>query len=107
MIKDDLKVLEVPELKEGDFNRNKVAKMLLNKQKEIEEFFDNDEYIKLDMTNMEIIGLKSTSVFGKTPIGDLPAIDFAIRNNEKYKDSNIVNLGNVSLLYKELPNTKV
>ena len=105
MINDSLKVLELPSLSVGNVSREDAVRILFEKRKDIEEFFIENEYIKLDITNREIIGLKSTAKLGKMEIGDLPAIDFVIRNSDKYKNSNMLNLGNVNVLFQETKNT--
>lgn len=88
-------------------NRNDVVSALLNSRDVVEGTFKNDEYLKLDLTHQEIIGIKSTSKMlipgaGKKlhVIGDLPALNFVVANNEKYKGSKIINLGNVNALYE-------
>ncbi len=103
MINDELKILDVPNIKGKDkIGRDEVVKILFEQRKNIEETFKENECIKMDLTNGEIIGLKSTAEFGKLKIGDLPALDYIIRNDCKYNKSTIINLGNVDMLFKEL-----
>lgn len=103
MINDQLKVLDVS-MSDGlnSDTRNNVVRTLLDKRDVIESVFHDDEYLKMDLTHGEIIGLKSTAKIGTMDVGDLPAMDFVIRNNEKYKNATIINLGNVSVLYNEI-----
>lgn len=109
MINDQLKVLPLPSvhtLEKIPRNirdvRNDAVRQLLDNETIIKDTFSNDEYLKMDLTRGEIIGLKSTSKMGNIPIGDLPALDFVIRNNNIYKKSEIINLGNISMLYKQI-----
>jgi hypothetical protein len=103
MINDELKILEVPNIKGRDkIERDEVVKILFEQRKNIEETFTENECIKMDLTHGEIIGLKSTAEFGKLKIGDLPALDYIIRNDSKYQKSKIINLGNVDMLFKEM-----
>ncbi len=103
MINDELKILEVPNIKGREkLERDEVVRILFEQRKNIEEKFTENECIKMDLTNGEIIGLKSTAKFGKIEVGDLPALDYIIRNDDKYRKSTIINLGNVDMLFKEL-----
>jgi len=103
MINDELKILEVPGLKgREEIGRDEVVRILFEQQKNIEEKFTESEFIKMDLTHGEIIGLKSTAEFGKLKIGDLPALDYIIRNDYKYQKAKIINLGNVDMLFKEM-----
>lgn len=96
--------MDAPELT-GIVSKEEIVRFLLDKQQEIESHFPNDEFIKLDMTHGEIIGMKSTAVISlgnhDIPVGDLPAMDWTIRLNAKYKDAEMINLGNVKMLYEE------
>lgn len=104
MIADKLKVLEVREIKRWVPSydmREEVARVLLDKQEAIESTFKDDEYLKIDLTNAEIVGLKSHAKLGEMPIGDLPAINYVLAHDDKYKNANLLNLGNVEALYKK------
>lgn len=109
MINEQLKVLQLPSIttleklpRDIKDVRNEAVRQLMSNQALIQSTFNNDEYIKMDLTRGEIIGLKSTSKMGNMPIGDLPALDFVIRNDDLYKNSEIINLGNINMLYAEL-----
>ena len=103
MINDELKVLNIVGVDHVyPIARDDVVRLLFNMRKQIETTFDQNEFIKFDLTHGEIIGLKSTAEFGDLKIGDLPALDYVIRNDDKYRKSEIINLGNVDMLYKEM-----
>jgi hypothetical protein len=102
MINDELKILEVPNIKGTNPGRDEIVRILFEQRKNIEEKFTESEFIKMDLTHGEIIGLKSTAEFGKLKIGDLPALDYIIRNDDKYRKSTIINLGNVDMLFQEM-----
>lgn len=109
MINDNIVCMQAPEVKDN-LDKDEIINFLFNKRKEIEETFPNDEYIKLDLTHGEVIGLKSSSyipaeIVGMKEdlkIGDLTAINWVISKSEKYKDADIINLGNVNMLYENL-----
>ena|ERR1051325_4706966 len=101
MINDTLISMQAPEIKDN-LSKEDIINFLFDKRGEIEENFPNDEYIKLDLTHGEVIGLKSSSYVGDLKVGDLTAINWVIRKSEKYKDADIVNLGNVRMLYENL-----
>lgn len=104
MITDKLKVLKVQEMKgwvPSYDMREEVARVILDKQEDIENTFKNDEYLKIDLTNAEIVGLKSHAKLGDMPIGDLPAINYVLAHDDKYKNAHLLNLGNVKALYKK------
>jgi len=104
MITDKLKILKIEEIKEKiDLTnmREEVTRIILDKKQIIENTFVEDEYLKIDLTNAEIIGLKSHAKLGDMPIGDLPAINYILSQDNKYKDANLLNLGNVKQLYKK------
>lgn len=100
IINDPLVVMEFPLIEGETADRNTVVRALLEKRADIESTFKNDEYLKLDLTHQELIGLKSTAFLGKMPIGDLPAINYVLSNNDRHNKSKILNLGNVSMVYK-------
>jgi len=103
MINDELKVLNIPGMDNmSPIQRNDVVRILFKMREEIKSTFDKNECIKMDLTHGEIIGLKSTAEYGDLKIGDLPALDYVIRNDDKYRKSEIINLGNVDMLYKEM-----
>lgn len=103
MINDELKVLNIPGMTNmHPIQRNDVVRLLFAMREEIETTFDQNECIKMDLTHGEIIGLKSTAEYGDLKIGDLPALDYVIRNDDKYRKSEIINLGNVNMLYAEM-----
>lgn len=103
MINDELKVLNIPDRQNmKPITRDEAVKILFDMRSEIENTFQENEFIKMDLTHGEIIGLKSTAEYGDLKIGDLPALDYIIRNDNKYRKSEIINLGNVDMLYKEL-----
>ncbi len=99
-VNDPLVVMEFPIMGGENADRNTVVRALLERRPIIESTFTNDEYLKLDLTRQEIIGLKSTAYVGKTKITDLPALNHVLSNNEIYIGNNITNLGNVSTIYK-------
>ncbi len=103
LINDKLIVMELENIKElNPANKNEVVRTILDKQEEIKSVFSNNEYIKMDLTLGEIIGLKSTATIGSIEVGDLPALDYILRNDPKYRKSNIINLGNVDMLYDKV-----
>lgn len=99
LINDPLVVMEFPLSGGEEADKTSVFRALLERKEDIENTFKNDEYLKLNLTNQELIGIKSTAYLGKMPIGDLPALDYVIANNEKYKGCNIINIGNVKMVY--------
>lgn len=103
MINDKLKVLEVAEIKDltTPITRGNVVRILFEKKDELHNTFTDNEYLKLDMTNGEFVGLKSTSTFLDKPISDLAALDYLIRNSDKYKAAEMLNLGNINDLFKK------
>lgn len=110
MITDEIKVLELPSIKSlKTIKRDDVVRMLFEKRQEIEETFSENEFLKLDLTNCEIIGLKSKSEIAvplsadqnRIKIGDLPAFNYLIARNEKYKNAEIINLDTVKRIYHE------
>jgi len=104
MIADKLNVLELGEIKEiqKKSTREDVTRLILDRQEDIEATFTENEYLKIDLTHSEILGLKSHSMLGTMKIGDLPAMDYVIRHNDKYRKADIFNLGNVDDLYKKI-----
>lgn len=75
IVNDELKVLKIPGRENmNSIQRNDVVRILFDMRNEIETTFDQNEYIKMDLTHGEIIGLKSTSEYGDLKIGDLPAL---------------------------------
>lgn len=103
MINDELKVLNIPGMENMQpIQRNDVVRLLFAMREQIESTFTQNECIKMDLTHGEIIGLKSTAEYGDLKIGDLPALDYVIRNDDKYRKSEIINLGNVDKLYEEM-----
>lgn len=85
-----------------DSTKEDVIKFILDNRQQIENKFAHDEYLKLDLTHGELLGLKSTAIVLGNPIGDLAAISWVIKHSEKYKDADIINLGNVRMLYEKL-----
>jgi hypothetical protein len=79
-----------------------IIKFILDNRQQIENNFANDEYLKLDLTHGELLGIKSTAIILGNPISDMTAISWVIKHNEKYKDADIINLGNVRMLYEKL-----
>jgi len=103
MINDELKVMNIIGVDHTyPIERNEIVRLLFAMKEQIESTFNKNEYIKLDLTHGEIIGLKSTAEYGDLKIGDLPALDYVIRNDHKYRKAEIINLGNVDMLYKEM-----
>lgn len=100
MITDNLVIMDAPELIDAN-NKERIVRFLLDRENDIKSHFHNDEYIKLDLTHGEILGLKSTAVVQDVPISDLTAINWVIKHNEKYKDAETINLGNVQMLYEK------
>jgi hypothetical protein len=110
MINDTIKVLDLPSIQSlNPINKNDVVRVLFEKRKEIEETFKDDEYLKMDLTHGEIIGLKSTAELdipvnkdiNKLKVGDRPAFNYLIERNDRYKNAEIIDLGNVGVLFKE------
>jgi hypothetical protein len=103
LVNDELKVLNIPG-RSGmkPLTRDDVVRILFDMRSEIEATFTQNEYLKMDLTHGEIIGLKSTAEYGDLKIGDIPALDYIIRNDNKYRKSDIINLKNVNELYKEI-----
>ncbi len=104
MIEDKLKVLplsDIGHIKPED-TREDVTRLILDRKTEIENYFTDNEYLKIDLTNGEILGLKSHGMLGNMPIGDLPAMNYVITRDHKYMKANILNLGNVNDLYKRV-----
>jgi hypothetical protein len=100
MIEDKIKVLPLKDIKNVPvFSRENIVRILLDNREAIENTFVDNEYIKIDLTHGEIIGLASTAHFGKMHIGNLPAMDYVIKHDEKYKDAHILNLGNINTLF--------
>lgn len=103
MINDELKVLKIPDRENmSPISRNEAVRIIFDMRNQIEETFKENECLKMDLTHGEIIGLKSTAEYGDLKIGDLPALDYIIRNDNKYRKSEIINLGHVDMLFKEL-----
>jgi len=106
MIQDNIKILSLQSevfeniKKDGEPSREEIIRFLLDYQKQIEEVFCKNEYVKLDLTNGEMVGLKSTAKLGNLEIGDLPALNYLLAHDEKYKYANLLNLGNVKDLYE-------
>lgn len=72
---------------------------LKERKHDVQNTFKNNEFLKFDATNQEIIGLKSTTKVGRIAITDLPALNYVIENHDKYKESIFMNLGNVDMIY--------
>jgi hypothetical protein len=102
MVYDELVVMDFPLGEKID--RNAVVRALLDRKEDIENTFKNNEYLKLDLTHQELVGIKSSASIGKMKVGDLPALGFVIANNDKYKDADMKNLGNVNMLYDYFSN---
>jgi hypothetical protein len=104
VIADKLKVLALSEIKEikKESAREDATSLIILRKWDIEATFTENEYLKIDFTNGEILGLKSHAMLGTMPIGDLPAMNYVIARDEKYKDADMLNLGNVSDLYEKI-----
>lgn len=101
MISDPLISMEAPGI--GlDSTKDDIIKFILDNRLVIEAQFPNNEYLKLDLTHGELLGLKSTAVVGGLPLSDLTAISWVVKHTDKYKDADIINLGNVRMLYEKL-----
>lgn len=100
IIKDPLVVMDFP-ITEHD--RSSVVRALLDRKHDVEQTFSRDECIVLDLTNQQLLGIKSTSTLttknGEVPLGDRIALNYVISSSEKYKGSKMFNLGNVSAIY--------
>lgn len=107
IIKDPLVVMDFPIDNEKD--KTAIVRALLERKAEVESTFANDEFLKLDLTHQELVGIKSTATMvtskGEMPISDLPALNYVISNSDKHKGSKILNIGNVSKLYEHYPAT--
>ena len=127
MIKDPLVVLPInnflvklnlPETFDSHkdiLTRDQIVSLLFQEKEQIQSTFLNDEYIALDSTNQEFIGIKShthigehelLSRIGKTAgrentdkLSDEEALKVKISEEPKYKNSKIDGLSNVNLLY--------
>ena len=93
-VKDPLIVMSFPVTEEKN-----IVTTLIERKEEVLHTFQNNEYLKFDETHQELIGLKSTAKVGKVTITDLPALNHVIAHNDRYKDSHILNLGNVNVIY--------
>lgn len=100
LINDPIVTMEFPIDENAD--RDAIARAILENREKIESTFSNNEFLKIDMTRKEIIGIKSTAKLGKMPIGDLPALSFIVSNDEKYSKSKMLDLGNVMTIYEHL-----
>lgn len=98
MFNEQLVVMDFPIGEKVD--RDTIVRSLLDRRSDIENTFKNDEYLKLDLTHQEILGVKSSSYMGNVKIGDLPLFGKILSKNERYKNADIKNLGNVNMLYK-------
>jgi hypothetical protein len=102
IIKDPLVVMDFPIDNEKD--KTAIVRALLERKAEVESTFANDEFLKLDLTHQELVGIKSTAKMvtnkGEMPIGDLPALNYVISHSEKYQKSRTLNMGNVSAIYQ-------
>jgi len=99
LINDPLVVMEFPIMGGAEANRNDVVRALLERRENIENTFKNDEFLKLDLTHQELVGIKSTAQIGTMPIGDRPALDYVMRKTEKYKGCNVIDIGKVSTVF--------
>lgn len=100
LIKDDLVVLDMPEAKGwGKPYPNGIIPLLRAHEESIRATFTQNEYLKLDVTHGEILGLHSTSKLGEKVMPDLPVMNHVIRENPKYKEADIWNIGNVDDIY--------
>lgn len=100
MIKDQLVVMAFPISNGEEADRNEIVKALLERKNDVKNTFANDEFLMIDLTHQELVGMKSTLTLGKMPIGDLPALNYVISHSENYKERKILNLGKVSTIYK-------
>lgn len=104
IIKDPLVVMDFPIEGGDEIDKSAIVRALLERKTEVKSTFANDEFLKLDLTHQELVGIKSTSTIAtkerEMPIGDLPALNYVISHSEKYKESKILNIGNVSTLYQ-------
>jgi|SRR6266404_5767450 len=96
LVKDTLVVMPFPMENMEKFDRTATVKALLDRKADIESTFKNNEYIKLDLTNQELVGIKNTS----DKFSDYIALNLVTRNHARYKDSNILSLGNVNDLFE-------
>ena len=104
MIADKLKALKIKDITPMAFSddmREKAVRMILDNEEAIKNTFKDNEYLKIDLTNEEILGLKSHAKLGNMPIGDLPAMNYVLAHDDKYKNANLINLGNVGDVYKK------
>lgn len=100
IINDPLVIMEFPV--SGSADRDSVVRALIDSRSNIESTFNNNEYLMLDLTHQEIIGIKSTAHLGKMKVGDLPALNCIVSNSDRYKESKMMVLGNVSTIYNHL-----
>lgn len=102
LIKDPIITMNFP-LKKGVYtDRDMIVKEILEKKSEILETYKNNEYLKLDMTQGEIIGMKSTLKFGNIDIPDRVALSYMVSDSERYKSSKVIDLGNVNTIYEHI-----
>lgn len=99
LINDTLVVMDFPIAGGAKADRNDVVRALLERREIIENTFKNDEFLKLDLSHQELVGIKSTAQIGTMPIGDRPALDYVIRKTEKYNGCNLIDIGKVSTVF--------
>lgn len=95
------KVVEMDFPVEGDGkDRDAIVRALLERKEEVQKTFSNNEFIKLDLTNQQLLGIKSTANIGDLVVGDRPALNYVIANSEKHRESNLIDIGNIDKIYK-------
>jgi hypothetical protein len=64
IITDELKILKFPDIYWEEMTREDIVRTILEKKEDIEKEFTNNEYLKIDLTNKEIVGFKNTNKLG-------------------------------------------
>ena len=102
IVKDQtLIALDMPEAKGWTkANHGSVMSLLKTNEDLVKKTFAQNEYLKLDVTHGEILGLHSTAKIGDKVLPDLPVMNRVIRENPKYKEADIWNIANVETIYK-------
>lgn len=89
--------------KKNHIGKNKLVSLLFIEKDNIEKTFTHDEYLELDITNHEIIGIKATgSTFLGYTLSDKNALLVKKSLLPKYKEAKTEGLGNASTLFNHI-----
>ena len=99
IVKDSLVIMDFPIPGGEAANKGDIIKSIIDRKEDVEKIFFNNEYLKLDLTHQQLLGLKSTSSVGVVTITDLPALNYVLSKDERYKNAKIINIGNVDIFY--------